>query len=82
MPNWCENGLPGKFSYPPKPVTVTAEVSPNSLRGGFPRQLRKKIVSRATELAGVIPFDWDLVNDYFVVFFGFDTMGVGSGSAS
>jgi hypothetical protein len=68
--------MPKKFSYPAKNITVTAEVRPNAPgdSGEFTRQIKRKIINRATELAGVIPFDWYYSPeiDQFVVFFGFD----------
>ena len=61
-----------KFSYPKRPITVTAEVkiTGEKLTG----KLKKKIINRATELAGIVPFDWMAHGHIFVAFFGFGTM--------
>jgi hypothetical protein len=36
-------------------------------------KIKKKIINRATELAGIVPFDWTMVYEEFVAYFGFET---------
>jgi hypothetical protein len=66
--------MPKKFSYPQRPITVTAEVNMTGER--LTGKLKKKIINRATELAGIVPFDWAMHEHIFVAFFGFGTMEV------
>jgi hypothetical protein len=65
--------MPKKFSYPKRPITLTAEV--NITGGRLTGKLEKKIINRATELAGTVPFDWAMLDGYplFAAFFGFET---------
>jgi hypothetical protein len=63
--------MPKKFSYPKKPITVTAEVNMTGER--LTKKIEKKIINRATELAGIVPFDWKMHGHLFVAFFGFWT---------
>ena len=63
--------MPKKFSYPKKPITVTAEVNMTGER--MTGKIKKKIINRATELAGIVPFDWTMVYEEFVAYFGFET---------
>jgi hypothetical protein len=64
--------MPKKFSYPKKPITVTAEVNMTGER--LTKKIKKKIINRATELAGIVPFDWTMIHGYvFAAFFGFET---------
>jgi hypothetical protein len=64
--------MPKKFSYAKRPITVTAEVNVTGER--LTGKLKKKILNRATELAGTVPFDWMARGHIFVAFFGFWTM--------
>jgi len=59
-----------KFSYPNRPITLTAEV--NMIGERLTGKIKKKIINRATELAGT--FDWMIHGYLFVAFFGFDPM--------
>jgi hypothetical protein len=67
--------LPKKFSYHNKPITLEADVKMIGER--LTEKIKKKIIHRSTELAGIMPFDWFLCDDckqHFVMMFGFDTM--------
>lgn len=63
--------MPKKFSYPKKPITVTAEVNMTGER--LTKKIEKKIINRATELAGIVPFDWMMRGHVFFALFGFET---------
>ena len=65
--------VPKKYSYPKRPITVTAEVC--MVNAKLTRQIKRKILNRTTELAGTVPYDWfmDPGWQHFVAFFGFDT---------
>lgn len=64
--------MPKKFSYAERPITVTAEVNMTGER--LTGKIKKKIINRATELAGIVPFDWTMHGHLFVAFFGFGVM--------
>jgi hypothetical protein len=65
--------MPKKYSYLKKPITVTAEVDMTGER--LTRKLKEKIINRATELTGIVPFNWTKMwGHFFVAFFGFGTM--------
>jgi len=64
--------MPKKFSYPKRPITLTAEV--NMIGERLTGKIKKKLINRATELAGTVPFDWMIHGYLFVAFFGFDSM--------
>jgi hypothetical protein len=40
----------------------------------LPRKTRDKLASQATELVGIVPFDWEVLCGGFVMFFGVDTI--------
>jgi hypothetical protein len=66
--------MPKKFSYDKRPITLTAEVNMTGER--LTGKIKKKIINRATELVGIVPFDWTMMHEHlcFVAFFGFETM--------
>jgi hypothetical protein len=65
--------MPKKFSYPKKAFTLTAEVNMTGER--LTRKLKERIINRATELTGIVPFNWTMMHGYlFVAFFGFEEM--------
>jgi hypothetical protein len=63
--------MPKKFSYSKRPITLTAELNTTCAR--LTGKLEKKIINRAAELAGTVPFDWVMMDGCFVAFFGFET---------
>jgi hypothetical protein len=65
-----------KFSYTKKDYTATASVNIEGAAFGF--AAKRKVLNRATELCGIVPFDWEnqkLHGDrVFLMYFGFDTL--------
>jgi hypothetical protein len=60
-----------KYPYPKRPITLTAEVKIDKRLTG---RIKRKVINRTTELAGIVPFDWMMHGRTFVAFFGFVTM--------
>ena len=72
-----------KYSYSKKPLTVAAVAAIEGTKFSYSR--RTQVLKRATELCGIVPFDWHKTEIYdgdrlplppgkgFVMYFGFDT---------
>ncbi len=80
--------VPEKFCYPEKPITMHVPVSFSKVVGSSEEQLANAI-RYFTELAGIVPFDWEHISQvpeafqsklgspddkFYLVWFGFDTM--------
>jgi hypothetical protein len=67
--------MPKKFSYPTRPITLTAEVNMSGQK--LTGEIKEKIINRATELVGTVPFDWEMFEfeerHTFAAFFGLET---------
>ena len=72
-----------KYSCSKKPLTVAAVAAIEGTKFSYSR--RTQVLKRATELCGIVPFDWHKTEIYdgdrlplppgkgFVMYFGFDT---------